>query len=288
MAVKVIINADDLGLSYSVNQSVREALKNKVITSSTILANTSSWKEVRNIMNQFPDTSYGIHLNLTEGKALTHSKILQKYNIVDELGYFTRGIKRIKHFDELLKQAIFEEWEIQIMRGLENGIKISHIDGHHHVHTISDLADVLIRLKSKYRIEYNRNRYKKPFLWNYYLKKRRSSRAIQTFSVPGLVENNQISSALYYKVIRFLKSRIETSQWENKIKQKGGKMPSYFEAYAAICNDLMLGMKFPDNAIIELMCHPGSLRYKEEMDLVNQKLIEKYIAHIEYVNYKNI
>lgn len=92
MSVSIIINADDLGKNHIVNEAIREALSLGVITSSTIMANSSSWEEVHAIVDENPQASFGVHLNLTEGKALTASSVFHKMNIVDNDNCFTKRI----------------------------------------------------------------------------------------------------------------------------------------------------------------------------------------------------
>ncbi|MBO7301461.1 MAG: ChbG/HpnK family deacetylase, partial [Bacteroidaceae bacterium] len=48
--IKIIINADDLGLSSKVNKAIGDALRKEVITSSTILANSNTWEEIHDIV----------------------------------------------------------------------------------------------------------------------------------------------------------------------------------------------------------------------------------------------
>lgn len=58
--VNVIINADDLGVSAIVNNCIEKALSDKLISSSTILANTSFCSTVQEIVNSHPDASFGL------------------------------------------------------------------------------------------------------------------------------------------------------------------------------------------------------------------------------------
>lgn len=93
MSVSIIINADDLGKNHIVNEAIREALSLGVISSSTIMANSSSWEEVHAIVDENPQASFGVHLNLTEGKALTASSVFHQMNIVDNDNCFTKRIR---------------------------------------------------------------------------------------------------------------------------------------------------------------------------------------------------
>ena len=147
--IKVIINADDLGYTKIVNENIAKAFENNLITSATIMANTEFWNEVEYIVAQNPNASFGVHLNLTKGPALTNSPILHKYGIVDDENCFTKKIQSIKFIPKELHKAIQQELEAQIELVKIHNIPISHIDGHHHVHTINTLAADVISVKKK-------------------------------------------------------------------------------------------------------------------------------------------
>ena len=68
----MIINADDFGYSAEVNEAVSECFRAGVINRATIMVNMPGAEEAARIAreNGFFDR-VGLHINLTEGKALT-------------------------------------------------------------------------------------------------------------------------------------------------------------------------------------------------------------------------
>lgn len=244
--VKVIINADDLGLNPVVNIAIDDAMTNHQISSSTILANSKYWSEIHKIVEKHPDCSFGIHLNLTEGNALTNSPVFRKYGIVDNDNCFTKEIKRRKSYPSELKEAVYSEWDAQIKKVvITENIRFSHIDGHHHVHAIRDLSDVLIKIIQKYNIPAVRSAYRKPA--EYFLRQN------YRFANPIVWVN-------YIKMLK----------WCSRIK-KYTRMVSFFDSYENVCQDVRLGMRYPDGSILELMCHPGHPSYKKEFDMIINK-----------------
>ena len=68
---KLIISCDDLGISKEANLAIRECLDKGVATSSSIITNGKFYNHaLENVINRTPNNFYGLHLNLTEGKAL--------------------------------------------------------------------------------------------------------------------------------------------------------------------------------------------------------------------------
>jgi len=251
--IKVIINADDLGLNEMVNSQIELALKNHWITSSTILANTNYWEHIIKIVKKFPKASFGIHLNLTEGISLTNSSILKKYGIINEDGYFTRKIHSIKNFTPELKEAIFIELSSQFELIKIKGIKISHIDGHHHCHTIKGLEDIVLKLALKYNIEKIRNQYYWP-LSNPFFK--------HDYRWKIFIKNNSLISTTYFN--------------------------AYKSAFLKIKKFPIIHSFLMNNLTVELMCHPGHPSFINEMQLIKTFSLEKYLKNIKYINYSNL
>ena len=260
--IRVIINADDLGKSPEVNSAIDAFLTKGLISSSTILANSDCWCEVKEIVKKHPEASFGVHLNMTEGRALTNSPILHKYGIVDNTNCFTKVIKGTRNFSVELQEAIYHEWSEQIRKiSITEGISISHIDGHHHVHAIVGLSDVLIRLIQNFNIPAVRSAYRKPV--GYFFSQR--CRLFNPFVWKG-----------YLKMM----------SWRKKI-MKEAAMVDYFDYYETACDDLKRGMRFPDNSVVELMCHPGHPVYTRESSMIGNNVFSSIINR-ELISYKHI
>lgn len=248
--MKCIINADDLGLSQEVNDAIRDALSRGIITSSTILANTTLWDDVCNIVASFPKASFGVHLNLTQGLALTDSVVLRKYGIVDGNNCFTREIKKVKSLPNELFSALVEELDAQVKAVVSKGITISHADGHHHIHTGSALAAVVLDVIRRNGITVIRNRYKSPTHFPHY--------------------------------------GIKDYLWRKGFEFRGIRFTDYFDSYAGFINKLEKGEKYSDSSTIELMCHPGGEKYKDEMLLVFEQTADQLLSNVQYVSYNDL
>jgi predicted glycoside hydrolase/deacetylase ChbG (UPF0249 family) len=74
--MKVIINADDLGLSIATNKAIECAIVKNMISSCTIIANGMAFDDAIRISKQFTNISYGVHLNIIEFCPMTNSQYL--------------------------------------------------------------------------------------------------------------------------------------------------------------------------------------------------------------------
>lgn len=144
---KLIINADDFGYCDSVNKAIISAHKEGVITSCTIMTGMPGFEEGVKLLQENPTLSCGVHMTLTCYKPVlnTHK------TIVDENGYFYRRMSP-EILEQIDTEEIYLEFCAQIDKAIAHGIDISHLDSHHHVHTMPMLKDVIKRITDKYKL----------------------------------------------------------------------------------------------------------------------------------------
>ena len=214
----VIINADDLGISPQVNREIFRLAAEHAITSATLLANGEEIEEAAAEARKFPQISFGVHLNLTEFQPVAPAAELQP--ILDDAGRFRGNHVREIRLTGALKNAIFREWCAQIDKLFALGITPSHIDSHHHTHTIPGLFPVLRSVGKKYGIM-----------------KVRISRNVYVGTDPIMLK---LKKSLYNAALRHV---------------AGFRTTDLFSGF-----DLFLQARGvpPDRKSIELMVHPGA------------------------------
>jgi len=145
--MKLIINADDLGLCIGQNEGIKEAHTKGVVTSATLLVNGDGFDDALKMIQELPSLSIGVHLSLTLGKPVLPKEQVQ--SLVDQNGVFKRHdpTKPLK----LDEREVYAEWRAQIEKALKNNIKISHLDSHHHIHLHPTLFVVGCQLAREYR-----------------------------------------------------------------------------------------------------------------------------------------
>jgi len=148
--MKIIINADDFGLNSEVNHAIIKSFLDGVVNSTTIMANMPGFEEAVELSNKFGFTDkIGVHLNLDEG-SYVKSENLQK-----EL-FFLRKISknrnRLFYIPKKLKNMIYEEFVAQIEKVRKKGLRITHLDTHHHIHEILPILKMIFVLLKRYNI----------------------------------------------------------------------------------------------------------------------------------------
>ena len=274
--IRVIINADDLGKSSEVNEAIGKALDARVITSSTIMANSTTWGEVHTIVDSNPQASFGVHLNLTEGRALTSNPVLRVAGIVDENNVFTKNVRNLPSYSDELLEAIKNEWDAQLDKVINTeGINVSHIDGHHHIHTFYPFRFILIDLLKKYGITKVRNRYNYPNGTIKCLANAVFSALSAIDMIFHFFEGKKSSHRLFSTVY----SSMENARWR-KLLGKYATMTEYFDSYEHFCQ-VIQSLKSANSATIELMCHPGHNKYYHEMNMIRSDYLFMH-CHLRY------
>jgi predicted glycoside hydrolase/deacetylase ChbG (UPF0249 family) len=155
-AVRVVINADDLGYSPSVNAAVARALEEGRVSSATLLANGPYLAEALAIVAAYPMASFGVHLNLTEFAPLSPPDALRRAGLLDDRGALHSGLRAI-NWSPVLAQACFTELDAQITHAKARGLRVTHLDSHHHIHTVPHLFPVILVLQRRHRLPILRN-----------------------------------------------------------------------------------------------------------------------------------
>jgi predicted glycoside hydrolase/deacetylase ChbG (UPF0249 family) len=153
---KCIINADDFGMSAAVNEAISLSFDRGLISSASMLSTGPCFEAaVEMVDNMRLHGRIGVHLNLVEGTPLT-TGILTCRRLARE-GRFDHQIATSKlTVSKEEHVAIYDEWDAQIRRCIQFGIRPTHIDSHHHVHTTFPLLNIALSVARQHQIRHVR------------------------------------------------------------------------------------------------------------------------------------
>jgi len=146
----IIVNADDLGMTPGTNKAIFNGYDHGMITHTSIMANSDYFSEAIEGLLQRKELGVGVHLNLTYGKALHFHSIYNDTEGIFKLGYI-KLLTLSMHNTAFLK-AVEKEFEQQILRVIDTGITLTHLDSHRHVHLIPGIYPIVARLAIQYNI----------------------------------------------------------------------------------------------------------------------------------------
>lgn len=257
---KLIINADDLGMSAEVNGQIEECIRLGCITSSTLMANAPAFDEGVRIAKQYSQISVGVHLNLIEFKPLTNSDIFKKHGVVGEDGCFIEGAIGCVTIGDELKQAVFEEWDAQITKVEQTGLVPSHCDSHEHTHTIRALKDVLCQVLDKHSIKHVRRTIIPSIRLMLQARKQPQEVKLDKSRAVQRKKRNVLYRRLHLFAVKY-----SAFKW-NRAMAGQYSMTNAFYSFRDFYRNrdlLCLGGK---SSVIELMCHPGNKPFQSETE----------------------
>lgn len=151
----LIIHADDMGLSHSVNIATEKAFESKSITSGSIMVPCPWSTEIADYIKNNPGADAGIHLTLTaEWKFYKWDGVTSSDKItslLDPEGFFYPSVEEVaKHVNPAEAQA---ELVAQIERAMAMGVKPTHLDTHMgSVLARPELVKIYLSLSEKYNL----------------------------------------------------------------------------------------------------------------------------------------
>ncbi len=155
---RLIIHADDLGADEARNAGIMKAIEAGSVTAASILVNGPAFRDClqRIASMNGRQISFGVHLNLTEGRPLSPG--LETITGAD--GCFCgkqEGHRRLMNRgDDALGKEIRREFAAQIQALRDAGVRIDHLDGHQHVHIFPAAIDATVRTAREFGIPWVR------------------------------------------------------------------------------------------------------------------------------------
>ena len=134
---RLIINADDFGLTSGVNRGILESHQCGVVTSSTLMACGAQFQEGVALALQVPRLSVGCHVVLVDGAPVLSVEQLSSLAIAGSPPRFREsliGFAGRAAAGRLDQEQIEQEVTAQIQKLQAAGIDVSHLDSHKHTH----------------------------------------------------------------------------------------------------------------------------------------------------------
>ena len=266
---KLIVNADDFGYSEDVNQGIIESHVNGIVTSASMIVNMPGFKSAVKLAKKNRDLDIGIHLNLTEGAPLLNSHLAVK-------GQFSGSYKDFL-LHKFPEDEIEAELEAQLSKLEETGLKISHVDGHQHIHLFPEVFSIVIKLTKKHKIKFIRVPDEKLALDKVFL---------------GSIFNGQLAKKVVLSLFSINKRKV--------LSKNGLKCTDNFYGVLS-ANQLTFTkaasiLKKVKEGTSELICHPRNENYdnylnrKREKNILTHTNIKDLLKqlNIKLINFKSL
>lgn len=142
---RLIVNADDFGLSPSVNAAVIRAHREGILTSASLMVNEPGCEAAVKLARENPNLGVGLHLTLLLGRAALPPEKIP--GLVNARGEFTRSPVGAG-WDYFFKRSLRDQLRIEIRAQLEKfratGLVLDHVNGHLHLHLHPVIFKILL------------------------------------------------------------------------------------------------------------------------------------------------
>ena len=195
----LILNADDYGMNEAVSRGILEAAAGGALRSTTAMA---SCGDLDRAMDELAESGraldVGIHLNLSWGSPLSRPEDIP--SLVDGEGRFhsrahlmSRAIAGSVSWEEACR-----EFRLQCERLATRVDRITHLDGHHHVHSFPTICRAAERVAREFNIPYVRT--PREGLWSpwYWSPARRMAIALFSASGKGYWRSRGFNTSDYF------------------------------------------------------------------------------------------
>jgi hopanoid biosynthesis associated protein HpnK len=147
---QLVVTADDFGLSIEVNEAVRRAHREGILTCASLMIGAPAADDAV-AMARAEGLPVGLHLTLVDGRALLSPERIP--DLVDAGGAFRAGLggpaMRLGVSTRARSQAR-AECEAQVDAFLATGLELDHVNAHHHFHLHPSVLTIVAELARRH------------------------------------------------------------------------------------------------------------------------------------------
>lgn len=156
---RLIVNADDFGLTSGVNRAIAELHRAGLLTSATLMAKAAATDEAIRIAVATPSLSVGCHVVLVDGEPVLSAGSIPTL-VESRSGHFQPTLGKFLlrlHTGRIRPEEIETEAAAQIRFLQDRGLHLTHIDTHKHTHVFPAVLRAVLRAAQRAGIHRIRN-----------------------------------------------------------------------------------------------------------------------------------
>jgi chitin disaccharide deacetylase len=254
MPPRLIINADDFGLTRGVNRAIAELNEAQVLTSATLMATGSAFEDAVSVARAHPTLGVGCHIVLTDGNPASPPQSIPTLLGPDGKTFRTSLLDFVQALlrGKISQSDIEREALAQIQKIQNAGVHVTHLDTHKHTHLFPAVTRPLLQLAERCSIGAIRQPFEQP--WSMGLGHGGFVRRLQITALGRLQSNFERHSHIR-------NAHVLTTDGSIGISATGS-------LYAKTLREILHAL--PAEGTFELCCHPG---YNDsDLDLVTTRL----------------
>lgn len=236
---KLIVNADDFGITEGVNRAIIEGHTRGAISSATLMANMPAFDSAVRLAKDHPSLGVGLHFNITQGRPVAAASRVK--SLIDGHGEFwgtSTALLGRALTGRLNTEEVVIELRAQIEKAVHAGLRLTHVDSHKHSHALPQICEAIIATIRDYGINAIRLPREE---WRFDRDAKALKLIVQSAGAFGISQLCRIS--------------------ETSLKKSDVKTPDFFFGVSRsgfwTKNWLIELIERLPEGVSELMCHPG-------------------------------
>jgi chitin disaccharide deacetylase len=156
---RLIVNADDFGLTAGVNRGIVQSHQNGIVTSTTLMACSKRFSEAAAVTKDLPRLSVGCHVVLVDGEPTAEPAQISTLvsGSPPQFRVSLMNFAAMAASGRLDESHIEAEITAQIQKLQSAGVTVSHLDSHKHTHMFPLVLRGMLRAAEKCGVKAIRN-----------------------------------------------------------------------------------------------------------------------------------
>ncbi len=154
---RIIIHADDFGISEGANEAIIDCHLRGVLTSTSVLATLPAFGHAVSLRAEAPDLDCGAHLSLNLGRPAAPPAAVSLLLDGNGMLRYSFAYHLYRSLDKAYLRQVGIEVEAQLTKLIDSGFELSHADSQQHVHMIPGIRDVIAEKINQTGIPYLRH-----------------------------------------------------------------------------------------------------------------------------------
>jgi chitin disaccharide deacetylase len=153
MDKRLIVSADDFGLSLEVNEAVERAHRGGVLAAASLMVATPFTQDAIRRARELPDLRVGLHVVLVNGRPLLPAREVAA--LVDAQGNFPSDLVRagIRYFFHPgARDALRREIRAQFEAYAQSGLPLDHVNAQNHFHVHPTVLGILLEVGREFGV----------------------------------------------------------------------------------------------------------------------------------------
>ena len=144
---RVIVSADDFGLSEAVNEGIERAYRDGVLQAASLMVAAPASSDAVRIARANPGLRVGLHLVVIEGPAtLPHARIPDLVDLAGQFPSDQLGLGIAYFFRPAVRRQLAAEIGAQFAAFAATGLALDHANAHKHMHLHPTVGAMMLRI----------------------------------------------------------------------------------------------------------------------------------------------